>query len=215
YIYGAGVHWYGFDQVYNLERFKAKYGTKYALLGTEASTCNWDTFFFNTPWKRAARYVHGVIVDFMHGGATGWVDWNLLLDQLAAHDNRGGPNHAGNNCFAHIHIDNASQLMIHPSYYAFGHITKFVAPGARMVTSLSVSESRLSSIFTIDTLEAMAFVNEAKTELDVIVLSSQEDDISDLIIEVQLPGGQYQTIHVGKVPGYSVTTVVLPGTFSG
>ncbi|KAF4726125.1 hypothetical protein FOZ62_015971, partial [Perkinsus olseni] len=26
FIYGAGVHWYGFDQVYNLERFKTKYG---------------------------------------------------------------------------------------------------------------------------------------------------------------------------------------------
>ncbi|KAF4758718.1 hypothetical protein FOZ63_015708, partial [Perkinsus olseni] len=34
YIYGAGVHWYGFDQVYNLERFKTKYGGEYALLGT-------------------------------------------------------------------------------------------------------------------------------------------------------------------------------------
>ncbi|KAF4675640.1 hypothetical protein FOL46_000832 [Perkinsus olseni] len=201
YVYGAGVHWYGLNSIDTLEAFKTKYGSQYAVWGTEASTCYPEDRFFNTPWKRAARYVHGVIVDFVHGGGTGWVDWNLLLDEIAAQDNRGGPNHADNYCFAHIHIDNASQLVVHPSYYTFGHITKFVAPGARMVTSMNVSKSEPSSIFTIDTLEAMAFVNEAKTELEVIVLSSQEDDITDLIIEVQLPGGQYQTIHVGTLSG--------------
>ncbi|EER07571.1 glucosylceramidase, putative, partial [Perkinsus marinus ATCC 50983] len=178
-------------------------------------TCDWDAigFFHNSTWQRAARYVHGVIVDFMHGGATGWVDWNLLLNEKASHANRGGPNHADNYCYAHIHIDNASQLVIQPSYYAFGHITKFVAPGARMVTSVNVTNSTSSPIFTINTLEAMAFVNEAKTELEIIVLSSQEKDISDLIIEVQLLGGKYQTVHVGEVPGFSVTTVILPGNF--
>ncbi|EER02932.1 Glucosylceramidase precursor, putative [Perkinsus marinus ATCC 50983] len=170
YIYGAGVHWYTFDQISNLENFKAKYGSKYALLGTEACTCDWDSgFFHNSAWQRAARYVHGVIVDFMHGGATGWVDWNLLLNEKASHANRGGPNHADNYCYAHIHIDNASQLVIQPSYYAFGHITKFIAPGARMVTSVNVTNSTSSPIFTINTLEAMAFVNEAKTELEIIV----------------------------------------------
>ncbi|KAF4672946.1 hypothetical protein FOL47_011216 [Perkinsus chesapeaki] len=196
YIYGAGIHWYTFDQVENLDGFKAKYGEKYALLGTEACTCSYDYVLFNTPWKRAARYVHGVMVDFIRGGATGWVEWNLLLDEIAAEDNRGGPNHAGNNCYAHIHIDDSNQLVIHPSYYAFGHITKFVRPGGRMVTSLEVSESKSSTIPFINTLEAIAFVNEAKTELQVIVLSSQESDVSDLVVEAELPSGDFRTIHV-------------------
>ncbi|KAF4707781.1 hypothetical protein FOZ63_025084, partial [Perkinsus olseni] len=86
YVYGAGVHWYGLNSIDTLEAFKTKYGSQYAVWGTEASTCYPEDRFFNTPWKRAARYVHGVIVDFVHGGGTGWVDWNLLLDEIAAQD---------------------------------------------------------------------------------------------------------------------------------
>ncbi|KAF4673928.1 hypothetical protein FOL47_009959, partial [Perkinsus chesapeaki] len=213
YIYAAAVHWYSGDEIPKLEEYKAKYGDRYGLLSTEHCTCDWDSLRFDTPWKRAARYVHGAIVDFTNGGSTAWIDWNLLLDSVPGEHGRGGPNHANMNCYAHIHVDANGQLAINPSYYAFGHITRFVRPGARMVKSLEVIDSNQSTIYSIKTLEAMAFVNEAKTELELIVLSSMPGDIDNLRIEVELQSSRFWTLHVGKVPGFSVTTVLLEGNF--
>jgi glucosylceramidase len=49
-------------------------------------------------WSHGERYGKSLLNDFNCGTAA-WTDWNILLDE------RGGPNHVGNFCFAPIHAD--------------------------------------------------------------------------------------------------------------
>ena len=79
-----------------------------------------------------------MINDF-NSGTVGWTDWNILLNE------KGGPNHVSNFCFAPIHADLQSNRLIYtPSYYYIGHFSKFIKPEARRIgttTSISLIES--------------------------------------------------------------------------
>ena len=75
-------------------------------------------------WRLGEYYGRSMINDF-NDGAVGWTDWNVLLDE------KGGPNHVGNFCFAPIHADTRTgELTYTNSYYYIGHFSKFVRPGA-------------------------------------------------------------------------------------
>jgi hypothetical protein len=66
----------------------------------------------------------------LNAGAVGWTDWNILLDE------RGGPNHVGNFCFAPVHADRATgALTFTPSFAYLGHFSKFIRPGAQRVSA--------------------------------------------------------------------------------
>jgi glucosylceramidase len=79
-----------------------------------------------------------MINDF-NGGAVGWTDWNVLLDET------GGPNHVQNFCYAPVHADTKTgQLIYMNSYYYIGHFSKFIKPGAKRIIS-SPSRSQLIS----------------------------------------------------------------------
>src|SRR5438552_8706473 len=95
-----------------------------------------------------------MIHDF-NSGTEGWTDWNILLDE------RGGPNHVGNFCFAPIHADTRTVKLIYTnSYYYLGHFSKFIRPGARRILA-SPSRSMLL---------ATAFVN-ADGSVAVVVMN--------------------------------------------
>jgi glucosylceramidase len=82
-----------------------------------------------------------MINDF-NGGAVGWTDWNILLDET------GGPNHVKNFCFAPVHADTQSGELIYTnSYYYIGHFSKFVRPGARRIASSPSRSQLLSTAF--------------------------------------------------------------------
>jgi glucosylceramidase len=60
----------------------------------------------------------------------GWTDWNILLDE------RGGPNHVQNFCFAPIHADTKTGLLTFtPTYYYIDHFSKFIKPGALRIST--------------------------------------------------------------------------------
>ena len=87
-------------------------------------------------WKWGERYGKSMINDF-NGGAVGWTDWNILLDET------GGPNHVQNFCYAPVHADTKNgQLIYMNSYYYIGHFSKFIKPGAKRIVS-SPSRSQL------------------------------------------------------------------------
>jgi glucosylceramidase len=82
-----------------------------------------------------------MINDF-NGGAVGWTDWNVLLDET------GGPNHVGNFCFAPVHADTKTgELTYTNSYYYIGHFSKFVRPGARRIACAPSRSQLLSTAF--------------------------------------------------------------------
>src|SRR5882724_2331673 len=92
-------------------------------------------------WKFGEQYGRSIIRDF-NNGTVGWTDWNILLDE------KGGPNHVGNYCFAPVIADTRSGELIYTNiYYYLGHFSKFIRPGDRRVISSSNRENLLTTAF--------------------------------------------------------------------
>ena len=144
YAWGIGFHWYepwtgGNMQFENVKRVKETYPEK-NLLFTEG--CN-GPFNRNqlSDWKWGEIYGKSMINDF-NCGTVGWTDWNILLDE------KGGPNHVQNFCFAPIHADTKTgELTYMNAFYYIGHLSKFIRPGAKRVASSSSRDALLSTAF--------------------------------------------------------------------
>ncbi len=124
-----------------------------------------------------------MINDF-NNGTVGWTDWNILLDE------KGGPNHAGNFCFAPVHANTATgELIYTPSYYYIGHFSKFIRPHARRVAS-TTSRSQLL---------CTSFVNEDGS-MATVVMNQSDSPIKYRLIawsksaEQSIPARAIQTL---------------------
>ena len=146
YVWGIGFHWYetwagGQPMFDNVRRVYETYPSK-NLIFTEGCNEGYKADSVNS-WVLGERYGLSMINDF-NNGTVAWTDWNILLDET------GGPNHAGNFCFAPVHADlTKSELIYTNSFYYIGHFSKFIQPGAKR---LSTSSSR-------SLLQATAFKN--------------------------------------------------------
>ena len=187
YAWGIGYHWYeawsGGTQMYdNVALVHRLYPDKH-LLFTEGTPANFDSTGYGR-WDLGEAYGRSMVHDF-NSGAEGWTDWNILLDE------KGGPNHVGNFCFAPIHGDTRTGTLIYTnSYYYIGHFSKFIRPGAKRIV---VAPSR-------SMLLATGFVNPDGT-VAVVVMNPTER------------GGQYHLrvgnadVAVRSLP-HSIQTVV-------
>jgi glucosylceramidase len=108
---------------------------------TECSGGQWSPNFGESfGWM-----VSKLIIGSTRGGARGVLMWNLALDE--AH----GP-HAGGcgDCRGVVTIDSRTGVVVrNQEYYAFGHASRFVKPGA----------VRIGSSAKVDALETVAFLN--------------------------------------------------------
>lgn len=148
YIWGAGFHWYGPNKFENVQLLHDAWPDKH-LIFTEG--CQ-EGGPHTGEWALGERYARSIINDLNHW-TEGWVDWNLLLDET------GGPNHVGNLCSAPILADTVNnQLLFQSSYYALGHFSKFIRPGARRVLCATTS----------DTVEATAYKNPDGSVVTVV-----------------------------------------------
>jgi glucosylceramidase len=121
YIWGVGFHWYSGDHFEALSILHDVFPEK-RLLFTEGCIVESGVQIGN--WTIGERYGHDIIGD-LNNCATGWVDWNMLLDE------NGGPNHADFFCDAPIIFDTAkATLNYQSSYYYIGHFSKYIKPGA-------------------------------------------------------------------------------------
>ncbi|MEO6131921.1 MAG: glycoside hydrolase family 30 protein [Saprospiraceae bacterium] len=171
YVWGIGFHWYeswtGAPIPENVMRVAEAYPQKTLLL-TEA--CNypfsWKTF---EEWQWGENYGSAMIQDF-NNGASGWTDWNILLDE------KGGPNHVSNFCFAPVHADTKDNTLHYMnSYYYIGHFSKYIRPGAKRI---SVSSSRAQLMTTgfknSDGTIVVIVMNSGKTEVDYRLFVGEE-----------------------------------------
>ena len=144
YVWGVGFHWYeswsGGDSMFeNVGAVKEMYPNK-NLLFTEGCVEKFDANKYQL-WKNGERYGKSMINDF-NNGTVGWTDWNILLDE------KGGPNHVGNFCFAPIHADTKTgELIYTPSYYFIGHFSKFIGKDAKRISSVSSRSQLISTSF--------------------------------------------------------------------
>jgi glucosylceramidase len=167
YIWGIGYHWYEtwtgsammFDNVKKVaETFPDK-----KLMFTEGCTDRFDANRINE-WALGEVYGHSMVNDF-NNGTVGWTDWNILVDE------NGGPNHAGNFCFAPVIGDTRKgELTFTNSFYYIGHFSKFIRPGARRIIS---SSNR-------DMLETTAFKN-MDGKIAVIVMNRSDKTVPYLL----------------------------------
>ncbi|WP_210462929.1 glycoside hydrolase family 30 protein [Rufibacter roseolus] len=160
YVWGIGYHWYetwtGSDMLFdNLRKVKETF-PETNLIFTEGCI---EKFDFNriNDWALGERYGYSMVNDF-NAGTAAWTDWNMVLDE------KGGPNHVGNFCFAPIHADTRNGKVLYTnSYYYLGHFSKFVKPGAKRIIS---SSNR-------DALQTTAFLNP-DGKVAVIVLNTTD-----------------------------------------
>lgn len=134
-VAGFAFHWYAGDHFSALPLVRRAWPEK-ELWFTEGcveySRCRRESGA-----DRARRYAHDIIGNLANG-ANASIDWNLLLDE------KGGPNHAGNYCEAPVMLDGGS-LRRNPSYYAIGHFSRYIRPGAVRLCH-SVYDSRLECV---------------------------------------------------------------------
>jgi glucosylceramidase len=132
------------------------------------------------------------------GGTRNWaravLKWNLALDQ----DN--GPTNGGcTTCYGTVRVQNQAgvldQVTLNSEYYAFGHVSKFLAAGARRVESTWAGAS---------TLDQVAFVNPDGAR--VLVLHNRGPELTLSVqegkkqVSVRLPASSALTLYWGGSP---------------
>jgi glucosylceramidase len=164
FVWGIGYHWYepwsGGEPMFDNVKLVHETFPDKPLIFTEGCVDVFDRNRINE-WKFGERYGRSMINDF-NSGTVGWTDWNVLLDE------RGGPNHVNNFCFAPVHANTKTgELTYLSSYYYIGHFSKFIQPGARRIAA-SPSRSQLLST---------AFLN-TDGKVSVMVMNASEKDAS-------------------------------------
>jgi glucosylceramidase len=144
YVWGIGYHWYepwsGGDMLFDNVRLVHETFPGKPLIFTEGTVDSFKADDIHN-WRLGEYYGRSMINDF-NDGAVGWTDWNVLLDE------RGGPNHVGNFCFAPVHADTTTGALTYTnSYWYIGHFSKFVRPGARRIASAPSRSALLSAAF--------------------------------------------------------------------
>ena len=188
YAWGIGFHWYedwsGGTQMYdNVELVSRLYPDKHIVF-TEGTPANFDSTAYGR-WSLGEAYGKSMIYDF-NSGAEGWTDWNILLDE------RGGPNHVGNFCFAPVHADTRTgKLIFTNSYYYIGHFSKFIRPGAKRILAAASRSMLLTT----------AFVNEDGSVAVVVMNPTSKGGAYNLVV-----GASSVEIHS---PPHSIQTVVF------
>ena len=163
YVWGIGFHWYeswtGGGKIFdNVRRVHETY-PETNLVFTEGCAESFKLDKINE-WQWGEMYGRSMINDF-NNGTVAWTDWNVLLDE------KGGPNHVGNFCFAPMHADTKTgEIFYLSSFYYIGHFSKFTRPGAKRIIS---SSSRGQLITT-------AFLN-TDGKIAVVVMNQSDDKI--------------------------------------
>jgi glucosylceramidase len=188
YVWGVGFHWYetwtgGPMQFDNLRLVAQAFPDKH-LIFTEGcqEKFNLDSVY---NWSLGEKYGYSMINDF-NSGTVAWTDWNILLDE------KGGPNHVGNFCFAPVHADTRTGKLIYTNaYYYIGHFSKFIRPGAKRIgASSSRTQLQTTAFKNPDGSIAVVVMNNADKKLpyflwmkgQVASMESMPHSISTLII---------------------------------
>jgi glucosylceramidase len=122
---------------------------------------------------------------------TGWIDWNIILDQ------DGGPNHVGNFCGAPIMIDvNKQKVYYTPIYYVLAQFSKTIRPGDKAVRTKKITNNlekdalHTCATINIDMILSVQALNTTKKPIEYKL------QIKDRYAEVTIPANSVQTVRV-------------------
>jgi len=129
---------------------------------TECSAGGWSgTWGDSFSWL-----MRNLVVGSTRGGARGVLMWNLALDE------NHGP-HAGGcgDCRGIVTIDSRTGAVTrNPEYYAFGHVSRFVRPGAVRIGSTEIAAGLTSVAFrNLDGRRVLIVFNASKANQEFLV----------------------------------------------
>ncbi|KAI3380627.1 hypothetical protein SNEBB_001643 [Seison nebaliae] len=155
HIYGIAIHWYLDDFVSpSVLTLTHNLFPNHQLLATEA--CVGFTHFPKSvilgDWYGAENYA-SKIIDDLNNWVTGWIDWNLILNQ------NGGPNWANNFVDAPLISMNNGTFYKQPLYYVISHFSKFIRPQSYNV----------EVVHSIEDFKVVAFIYG--NELSILILN--------------------------------------------
>ncbi len=184
YVWGIGYHWYeswtGGGNIYENEKRVAETYPGKSLIFTEGCAESYDNAKMGE-WKWGEKYGLSMINDF-NNGTVGWTDWNILLDE------KGGPNHVGNFCFAPVHANTKTgELTYLSSFYYIGHFSKFIRPGAkRIISSGSRGQLLTTAFLNTDGKIAVVVMNQSDTKIPYrLWIAGQAAEVTSLPHSIQ------------------------------
>lgn len=189
YVWGIGYHWYetwtGAGMNFDNERLVHQAFPSKSLIFTEGCAERFDPTKLDD-WSLGEKYGYSMINDF-NAGTVAWTDWNVLLDE------KGGPNHVGNFCFAPVHADTKTgEITYTNSYYYIGHFSKFIKPGAKRIASSASRDKLLTTAYrNPDGKIAVVVMNKNDEKIDYLLwikgkaakVTSAPHSIATLMVE--------------------------------
>lgn len=180
-VWGVGNHWYMSEDFEQLSRVHSKFPNKH-LIFTEGCI---EGGVQLGAWHTGERYARNIIGD-MNNWLEAFIDWNIVLDE------NGGPNHVGNYCDAPVIVDTKiDKVYFNSSFYAIGHFSKWIRPGAKRVHINGMDDS----------IQTVAFRN--KDNCLATVLLNETDKNKERSINVE---GETYGINL---PAHSLTTLIV------
>lgn len=157
YTGGVAFHWYTGDHFEAVALVREKY-PDVELYFTEGCV-EYSRFADSNEVYKAEMYAHDMLGNLL-AGTNGYMDWNLVLDEL------GGPNHVNNFCAAPIMCDTKTGTMERRlAYYYIGQFSRYIKRGA-----VRVATTRFT-----DKVETVAFENPDGSLVTVLLNRSAED----------------------------------------
>lgn len=195
YIDGVAWHHYGGDVSAQSVVHDAYPGEN--VYFTEGSDGTWNDGGFDADLIRNGTF----IVDTLRNWAKTIVKWNLALDQ------NNGPKISGgcDTCYGVVTINQSNgQVSPRPHYYALGHASKFLRPGALRIAS------------TDGTIKTVAFKNIDGSIVLYAVNSTNSDETLKLQWNNQwavspIPARSIMTFRWDGVPGASASVYLTTG----
>jgi len=182
YVWGVGYHWYVSEEFENLSKVHELFPDKH-LLFTEGTIENGVHL---NQFHTGERYARNMIGDF-NNYSEGYIDWNLLLNE------EGGPNHVGNFCDAPIIYDRENDILhYNSSYFAIGHFSKHIKPGAIRI------ESKLDS-------KAVNHVTFMNPNGDIVIVIQNETETAEVVSITT------ESKHNFNIKPHSISTIILQG----
>lgn len=158
---GIAFHWYTGDH------FEAIGLTRDAFPGKElifTEGCVEYSRFDASQLSNAQMYAHDIIGN-MNAGMTGFIDWNILLDE------KGGPNHVNNFCDAPIMVDTQKGTFVQKlSFDYIGHFSRYIENDAKRVAFTKYTDKlEMTALKNPDGSLVLVALNRTERDLPVSV----------------------------------------------